>query len=289
MNSIKPMLAFTVADKTKLRFPYLVSPKLDGIRCLIVKGQVLSRSFKPIRNKFVVSQLQGLDNLDGELIVGSPNSGEVFNRTTHGVMSEHGEPRFQFHVFDTLDDLSLPFKARLAKVPEHPYVQAVPHTMVHNLNDLCKLEAQVLENGYEGLILRNPDSLYKCGRSTVRENALGKLKTFQDGELMISDVLEGSMNINYPTTDALGRTVRSTHQGGMVPNQMVGTICGHDLKTGQYLELSPGKMTHDVRSWMWRNQADIIGKIAKYKAFGYGSLHAPRFATFQAFRHTDDL
>lgn len=283
------MLAFTVSDKSKLRFPYLASAKLDGIRCLIINGQALSRSFKPIRNKFVQAQLKGLDNLDGELIVGPPNSGEVFNRTTRGVMSEHGEPSFQFHVFDTLDDLSLPFKVRLAKVPAHPYVQAVLHTMVHNLNDLGKLETQVLENGYEGLILRNPDSLYKCGRSTMRENALGKLKQFLDGELYVTEVLEGQENLNPATTDALGGTTRSTHKENMVPNGKVGTIIGHDMKTGQRIECSPGKMTHDMRTYMWQHQDDIIGKIVRYKAFGYGSLNVARFATFQSFRHLDDM
>lgn len=67
MMTFKPMLAATVVDRTKLRFPFLASPKLDGIRCIVLDGQVLSRSLKPIRNKFIVKQLQGLPNLDGEL------------------------------------------------------------------------------------------------------------------------------------------------------------------------------------------------------------------------------
>lgn len=288
-NVMKPMLAFTVQDKAKLRFPYLVSAKLDGIRCLIVNGQVLSRSFKPIRNLFIVSQLRGLDNLDGELIVGEPNSGDVLNRTTRGVMSEAGEPEFQYHVFDTLDDLHLPFEQRLAKIPAHPRIVPVQHTPVCTLNDLNQLEAQVLADGYEGLILRNAGSPYKCGRSTLTENALGKLKTFQDGELMVNHVLEGSTNINVPAKDAFGRTVRSKHQDGMLPNNQVGTIAGHDCKTGQYLEISPGKMTQDQRRYYWIAKDHIIGKIVKYKSFAYGSIDAPRFATFQAFRDPEDM
>ena len=285
----RPMLAFTITDRAKLRFPYLVSPKLDGIRCLIIDGKVLSRSFKPIRNKFIVEQLAGLNNLDGELIVGAPNLGEVLNRTTRGVMSAEGEPSFQYHVFDTLSDLSLPFKDRLAKIPSHPYIQAVPHTVVNSLNDLGILEEQVLADGYEGLILRHAGSPYKCGRSTLTENALGKLKNFMDGELLVSGVREGVMNINYPMLDAFGRTTRSTHQDGMLPNGKVGTILGTDLQTGQALEVSPGKMTHAERELLWRDQGKIIDKIVKYKCFGYGSINAPRFASFQSFRHEDDM
>jgi DNA ligase-1 len=283
------MLAATVTNRAKLRFPYLASPKLDGIRCLIIKGAVLSRSFKPIRNKHIVEMLQGLPDLDGELICGAPNLGDVLNRTTRGVMSEHGEPSFQYHVFDTLADLQAPFYARLARVPQHPYLQAVPHAMLHSLNDLGKFEEKVLADGYEGVMLRGPGNTYKCGRATATENSLWKLKQFMDGELLVSSVREGVTNINYATKDNLGRTTRSTHQDGMIPSSKVGTIIGTDLVTGQVLEVSPGKMTHSERELYWRDQGRIIDKIIKYKCFNYGSINAPRFATFQAFRDPDDM
>lgn len=75
-------------------------------------------------------------------------------------MSADGEPDFSYHIFDTLQDLHLPFKARLnaAHAIEHPYAYVVPHTMVHNLNDLSKYEAHVLELGYEGIMLRHPEA-----------------------------------------------------------------------------------------------------------------------------------
>jgi len=288
-NNFKPMLAATVTDRAKLRFPFLASPKLDGIRCVVLKGQVLSRSLKPIRNKFIVERLQDLPDVDGELIVGSATVGDVFNRTTRGVMSAEGKPNFTYHVFDTLQDLAAPFHERLAAVPMHPYIMQVPHTTVSTLNALAAYEAQVLSQGYEGVMLRGIGNPYKYGRATASENSLWKVKQFTDGEILITKVLEGVSNNNAPTTDALGGIVRSTHKANMVPNELVGTICGQDIKTGQYLELSPGKMTHDVRSWMWRHQEDIVGKIAKYKAFGYGSINTPRFATFQSFRHADDM
>lgn len=285
----KPMLAATVTDRAKLRFPYLASPKLDGIRCVILEGKVLSRSLKPIRNKYIVSQLQGLPNMDGELIVGSSHYGDVFNRTTRGVMSADGEPCFMFHAFDTLADLSLPFQERLAWIPKDAYVLPVPHTMVYNLNDLGKYEEKVLYQGYEGVMLRGPGNSYKCGRATATENSLWKLKQFADGELLVNSVREGVQNINYATTDALGRTVRSKHQDGMLPNSKVGTIIGTDLKTGQHLEVSPGKMTHAERELFWLEPSLIVDKIIRYKCFNYGSMDAPRFATFQGFRDPDDM
>ena len=286
----RPMLAATVTDRTKLIFPYLASPKLDGIRCIVRSGQVLSRSLKPIRNKHIVRALKDLPDMDGELIVGSPCKGDVLNRTTRGVMSADGMPDFMLYAFDTLHNLSMPFHARLSLLPiSHPFLVQVPHTTVSSLSALAAYELQVLAQGYEGVMLRGIYSTYKCGRATPNENSLWKLKQFTDGELMITGVREGVMNINYATMDALGGTTRSMHKDGMIPNSKIGTIIGQDLKTGQTLEISPGRMTHDEREFFFKNQNLIVGKIAKYKFFGYGNIDAPRFATFQAFRDLSDM
>ena len=288
--TFKPMLAATVTDRAKLRFPYLASPKLDGIRCIILNGEVLSRSLKPIRNKFIQDTLLGMPDLDGELIVGSPTGEDVFNHTTRGVMSAGGEPDFQFYAFDTLTDRFAPFHLRLACIPQTwDWVIPVPHTLVQSLNDLSKYEDQVLAQGYEGVMLRGPNCHYKYGRATASENSLWKLKQFTDGELYVSEVREGVMNNNIATTDALGRTVRSKHQENMVPNGQVGTIIGHDMKTGQKLEISPGTMTHVERAYYWQHPEEIVEMVVKYKCFNYGSIDAPRFATYQGMRDPSDM
>jgi DNA ligase 1 len=74
---MKPMLASPAGPL--IPYPMLLSPKLDGIRCLIINGVVCGRSLKPIPNRFV-QQLFGrpeLNGLDGELIVGPPTAKEV--------------------------------------------------------------------------------------------------------------------------------------------------------------------------------------------------------------------
>jgi DNA ligase-1 len=285
------MLAATVTDRTKLRFPYLASPKLDGIRCLVLNGQVLSRSFKPIRNKHIQAALCNLPNMDGELIVGDAFSGDVFNRTTRGVMSASGVPAFTYHVFDTLADLRVPFDKRLAAAHNtwHKDVQVVPHTLVWTLNDLSQYEADMLQQGYEGVMLRHPDAYYKCGRATATENSLWKLKQFTDGEILVTKVLEGVINTNPTYKDELGETTRSMRQDGMQPSGKVGTIVGVDTSSRQTLEVSPGKMTHDQRRYYWVAQDHIVGKLIKYKCFSYGSIDVPRFATFQGFRDAEDM
>ncbi len=43
---MKPMLSHTIEDTSKIKFPVLVSQKLDGIRCLIINGVAVSRNSK---------------------------------------------------------------------------------------------------------------------------------------------------------------------------------------------------------------------------------------------------
>ena len=50
MKIQKPLLAGKF-DSGKAKFPYAATPKIDGIRFLMVGGAALTRSFKPIRNE----------------------------------------------------------------------------------------------------------------------------------------------------------------------------------------------------------------------------------------------
>src|SRR5271157_6022581 len=102
-----PMLAGDCLDTTKLKFPVLVSQKLDGVRATVQDGQLLTRSLKPIRNENVQELFAGLpDGLDGELIVGDPTAEDAYRKTVSLVMSEDKPLDFfngqqiQFHIFD---------------------------------------------------------------------------------------------------------------------------------------------------------------------------------------------
>ena len=75
----------------------------------------------------------------------------------------------------------------------------------------------------------------------------------------------------------------------MVPNGKVGTILGYDMQTKASIDISPGKMPHDMRRALLERPEQIVGKIIKYKWFKYGAIDAPRFATFQGFRDPSDM
>jgi hypothetical protein len=84
------MLAGKCEQPEELRFPVLATPKLDGIRCLKIGGKALTRSFKPVSNRFIREWIEANlpDGVDGELVV----PGTTFSETSGHVGRESGEP-----------------------------------------------------------------------------------------------------------------------------------------------------------------------------------------------------
>jgi DNA ligase 1 len=283
--NFRPLLSATLEDPLRLTWPVLVSPKLDGLRCIIRDGVALSRNLKPFRNKFVQDQLAGLPTgLDGELIVGAPNRGNVLGRTQSGIMSTEGEPDFTFHVFDNFDQPSRPFKARHWSLHDvkHERVSVVPHLQVDGLQQFIEHEQTIVDLGYEGVMIRGIYGQYKFGRSTHNDQILYKFKRFSDGEALVTGLEEGVHNHNPQTVDALGRSKRSNHQDGMVGSGRVGTILATNVTTGQQLRVSPGEMTQEDRIYYWNNPQELVGKMITIKWFEYGILDQPRFCTYKA-------
>ena len=292
--NFRPLLAATVEDVRQVLYPKILSPKLDGIRCIILDGVAVSRNLKPIRNQYIQACLKGLPNgLDGELIVGDAFGELVFNRTSSGVMSQSGEPDFKFHVFDHAL-AQAPYHIRwddllMSSVGKHPSVRLVPHWDIKNETQLVRVEQLCIDDGFEGIMLRSLNGMYKHGRSTLNEQILLKLKRFKDGEAQITGMEEGVHNLNEAVTDALGLTKRSSHQDNKVGSGRIGTLYGMDCKTGDPLVISPGRMTLDDRKKYFENPKLIVGKIGKYKSFEYGRVFASRFVTWQGFRDASDL
>lgn len=155
-----------------------MSEKLDGIRAYWNGEQFLSRLGNTLHapDWFTV----GLPSvpLDGELWI----TRKAFQRTVSVVRrhdrSEHWRD-VRFLVFDAPDD-SVAFERRLRTIEtimqsnRPAYAQALEHRLCRGANHLRRELAQIESLGGEGLMLRQPDSLYQPGRS----NTLLKVKTF---------------------------------------------------------------------------------------------------------------
>lgn len=293
MNAItKPMLASKCEQPDLLPFPVLATPKLDGIRCLKVGGKALTRSFKPISNRFVREWIEANlpDGVDGELMLRDG----TFNQTTSAIGARDGQPDFVFHVFDYVaDSVTTPYTERmdqLASLPEWACIVKVLPILIHNVAELVAYEEECIAAGYEGVMVRTPDSPYKCGRSTEREAWLLKIKRFEDAEAVVLSTYEGMSNQNAAELDAFGRTKRSMSQAGMIGRGELGGFVVRHLSTGVEFRLGYNHVIGGIdRITLWMRRDALIGRVVKFSHQPSGAKEAPRFPKFIGFRETWDM
>jgi DNA ligase-1 len=283
-----PMLAGK-CELAKLKFPVIVSPKLDGIRCLCRGGRAVSRQLIDIPNEMVQSILSDhkYDGLDGELIVGSPTDPDVYRKTNSGVMSEKTTPDFKYYVFDVTFNLACDgFESRFKMLQSYANldrVVIVPQYVVRNIEELITIEEKFLREDYEGVMLRSPQGPYKYGRSTTNEGYLLKLKRFVDGEFKIVGFEERMENKNEATVDNLGHTKRSTHKANKVGRGDLGALV-LEFEPGVTFNCGSG-FNDEERLRIWNNRESYFGMWATIKYFVIGMKDLPRFPTFKGIRH----
>jgi len=290
MSKFKPMLAALCEDVTKLRYPVIASPKLDGIRALVINGQLVSRTLKPIPNRYVQKLFSSLpEGTDGELICGAANQ-DPYRRTVSAVMSEDGEPDVSFHVFDNFK-ISGGFRERYAQVEKlrgQFNVIVVLHERMENSDQLIVFEDKCVEMRFEGAMIRSIDGPYKFGRSTAKEGYLLKLKRYRDSDAEIIGTYELMHNGNEATTNALGRTERSSHQANKTGLDSLGGFELRDVHSGVEFKCGTGLTAAD-REQMWGMRDDLVGQIIKYKYFPVGSKEKPRHPVFLGMRSRLDV
>lgn len=293
----KPMLAGTCEDITKLNYPLIASPKLDGIRCTVQNGVVMSRNLKPIPSSFIQKLFDdpNLEGIDGELVYGDPTADDCFNKTTSAVMrkafpDDLDASSLVLYVFDKLDDL--PFTDRLCDakkvVLQTTQTVMVTHHIIQDHEELASFEAHHLDLGYEGVMVRSHDGPYKHGRSTVNQGYLLKIKQFVDNEAEVIGYEEQMHNNNEATKDALGHTKRSHEKAGMEPTGVLGALRVRDVTTGVEFNVGSG-FKGEERAALWADKESLIGKFITYKSFPIGVLNKPRFPVYKGFRDPIDF
>lgn len=232
---ISPMLAKKWEDRqSKISFPLASQPKLDGMRCWIDKQGAWTRNGKRwMTVEFLTKELKGFFDshphaiLDGELY--SHELKHDFNKISSLIKKtkptaadlEECESKIKYHIYDCIIDPNkkVPFTSRIESVRE--IVQRLPQTFVavatsiaNNQAELDALYGEYLEDGFEGQMVRLPDSPYEFKRSA---NLL-KRKEFQDEEYEILEIGEGNGNKSGMAGFAIcrhpdGRTFNSNIKG----------------------------------------------------------------------------
>jgi len=295
-SHFRPMLAAKTED-LGLRYPVIVSPKLDGIRGLVRASGIVSRKLKPIPNMHTTRLFSNPEfcGMDGELILGEPYDEGVYLRTNSAVMTIEGTPDVRLYVFDDFTNPDLPYQQRLDRLQDRidvlnwgfPIVR-LEYWHVTSRDQLLEVEDKVLDKGYEGLIIRSPQGSYKYGRSTLNQQGMLKLKRFATGECRIVGFIEGFTNQNAAVVDKLGLTKRSSHKENQIPTGTLGALSVIDTVTGCQFEIGTG-FTEAQRNEIWAHREQYLGKYASYQYFPIGVKDKPRFPSYRGLRSTIDF
>lgn len=176
------MLAHEWKRNDLLVFPVYVQPKLDGIRCLVYQkeGQWVFQS----RNHTVFQPFPHLEMvlpkgyiLDGELY----KHGLDFQEIT-SIVRKKNHPdltKLQYHVYDVITEGT--FEERLNIISGLKGIVLTETKMANSVEEIEKYHGECVERGYEGIMIRNPDGLYKQTRS----KDLLKYKHFKTEEYQV--------------------------------------------------------------------------------------------------------
>lgn len=299
--SKKPMKGEKPDPRYPMTWPKLGSIKYDGIRLLMDGMEPRTAAMKELPNRYTVEKLRSFPALmdcDMELICGDPADPLCYNNTYRAVMAIEGAPEVDFYIFDICS--SEPYQERLSRLHARKLAGELPanaklvqQVELRSEQELDEFYTRVLEEGHEGVIVRNANGLYKFGRATAKSQDLLKLKPEDDSEFVILGVYEALENQNEAFVNELGRSDRSTCADGLVGKGTLGGFYAKDLHTGVEFNCPPGKMRHDERQLVWQTWLTcpdtIKGRIGKYRYFTIGVKDKPRHPRWIGWRHESDL
>lgn len=311
MNKFAPLLAPNQKiDLNEIKYPLLASTKLDGIRVIFYKGQILTRSLKQLPNKQLREKFEPIrkyseDNniiLDGELYSHELNFQEIISFCmTEDFEDKKSVKKFgkvmtipdslEFYCFDVIinDNFEQPFVNRnlynvqplLFKFPK--LLGTFAQKYVYNKEEVDSYFEEVLNEAYEGLILRDPNGRYKFGRGTVKEGLIYKVKPFMDFDGRIIDVVQATIvdENAEKTINELGRSVTSKKKDDRILIEKASAFTV--LYEGKELKVTLA-MTDEEKAEVWANKESYIGRWISYKGMLVGAKDVPRHPVMLRFR-----
>ncbi len=176
----------------------------------------------------------------------------------------------------------------------HPNVEFLSHTLIESIEEFHVFADWCLENGYEGVVMRKAEGIYKSGRSTFKQAWMLKWKPWEDAEGIIVGIEELMHNDNPQETNLLGLSKRSSHKDGMRGSGMFGNFIVDTDEFG-LISCGGGKgITHDMRRRIWEDYLQSLtdgvsppfyGRRVVYRYQAFGMKDKPRFPNLKGFRY----
>lgn len=294
----RPMLCCD-ADLSKIIYPIMGFPKIDGVRLTHLIGSATARSLNPHANIYTTTRFSDpvYTGIDSEATIGDITSRSACRDTTSALNTITGEPEIVLNAFDFLrfDVIDLVYLDRYKALEQYikqykpKDVNLIKFKWLKNESQVLSFYKECLDAGYEGIVLRDPHGLHKDGRGTANEASYLRLKPSSDKEALVISLVEAQANLNEKKTNALGHSERSTHKENKVGKGMVGMLQCRDVLTGNMIDVGPGKMTHKERIHFWNNPNEMVNQYVKYRSMDTGVKVMPRFARYICIRGIADI
>ena len=141
-----------------------------------------------------------------------------------------------------------------------------------------------LDDGFEGLMCRDPVGFYKHGRSTEKEGGLMKLKPWHDAEAVIISMEEQLHNANPEKKNEIGYMKRSQSKVNLRAAGLMGKLICKSAKFGEF-KVGTG-FTEIQRENIFNTWPAAQGKTITFRYRGITKYGAPRAASFVRFRNS---
>lgn len=276
LDRFKPMLCYSY-DKAVHSDNYEVymQPKIDGIRCITKISNGVVHCISRNNNMFAVELADYIKTLVGPILESNYEvflDGEIVS--TSGYL-EDAKPitngtliNGQYILFDMVISgfEGVTYKDRYEKLnsiiqrcsegdPSKLILKMIP-TRSDTFGRADEYLNSVIKSGFEGLIIRDPNSIYEHNK---RSKGLLKYKRVITEEYTILDILEGKGNRR-----GLASSIRFKHEG-------------HDFFAGV-------KLTNEECQKIWIDRDKHIGKMATVEYLDKTKYNVPKFAKFVTIR-----
>jgi DNA ligase-1 len=287
--------------------PMMASHKLDGMRCIIKNGEILSREFKPIQNKQLNERFEPLKKLsvaanmifDGELYSHELNFQEIMHYCKTEDLGDEPLPEsINFYCFDCLYGVDPETYPNMTASMRYEFIEEMntmnlPHfvgleqRIVNTPEQVKQMFEEALAAGFEGLILKDPNSKYKFGRLTTHSGMGYKFKPYQTFDAKIIAV-EQATEVDPKAerkVGELGYHKTSRKKGDRILIEKASAFrVPYD---GKEVKVSLA-MTDKEKEQVWKEKELYIGKTIEYKAMLVGSKDLPRHPVYIRMRPDKD-
>ena len=289
--------------KKKLTGKKILQAKLDGVRALSIlypngNVDIFSRNGKELNNFENIKEQIKLSLKENPINSGLVLDGEIVSKNFQELMKQiHRKNNVQnkdakLYLFDIISFEN--FKIGLENITQEKRLVFLKQFYEKNLinksniklldqkivdldtqngmHEFEKFNINSVHSGFEGIMIKNPNSPYECKRST----SWLKSKPFIEVSLEVVNYEEGT-----------GRN-----------SGKLGAIIAEGNDNGKFFKLNIGSgFTDNQRFEFWKNRENLIGKIIEVRADSISksqdgenwSLRFPRFKTFRGFDSKEKL